>query len=449
MEKSIIYQMLPRLWGKGKMSSVDAATLDYIKDLGVDYVWYTGLISHSTGEDFVKGEIGSPYAICNYYDVNSYLADNPEDRFNELDKLVKRTHRHGLKAIIDFVPNHVGRNYSDDRGGIPHFDWYDYDWSDTLKIDYSHPATWETMYRIVRFWAEKGFDGFRCDMVELVPPEFFQWLISRIKSEFPGIIFIAEVYNKDNYWKYIQETGFDLLYDKSGLYDTVRSIVRGQGSARAITWNWQYLQDLQPSMLNFLENHDEQRIASPWFAGRNDHFAALAVSALFNGSSFMLYFGQEVGADAAEGHEGRTSIFDLKQPDEIKRLNASIHGRKTGTLTAGQAALLERYKSILKFATSPAGRGGLTYDLCWCQNPENGFNPDKHFAFIRSTSDETKSLKSVTFLLTANFGNREAKIKVRIPDHCIEYLGIDRKSIPEELEVTVPPFGAVISDFSV
>lgn len=448
MEKAIVYQILPRLWGKGRMSSIDSATLDYIKGLGIDYVWYTGLISHSTGEDFVKGEIGSPYAISNYWDVNTYLADNIDDRMNELDKLIKRTHRHGLKAIIDFVPNHVGKNYHDDRGGIPHFDRYDYDWSDTLKIDYSHPDTWETMYRIVHFWASKGFDGFRCDMVELVPPEFFEWLINRIKKDFPAVIFIAEVYNRDNYRKYIKEVGFDLLYDKSGLYDAVRSIVSGQGTARSITWNWQFLQDLQPNMLNFLENHDEQRLASPWFVGRKDHFASLAVSALFNDASFMLYFGQEVGADAAEGHEGRTSIFDLKQPDEIKRLYASIHGRKTGVLTEEQTAVLEEYRTILRLAKCPAGTGGLTYDLCWCQNTENNFNPDKHFVFIRKSVDKTNKLNYVTFLLACNFDPNEAKIKVKVPDHCVDYLGLERGVIPEEIEVTVPAFGAVITDFS-
>ncbi|MCQ2177851.1 MAG: hypothetical protein MJY42_03070, partial [Bacteroidales bacterium] len=110
--------------------------------------------------------------------------------------------------------------------------------------------------------------------------------------------------------------------------------------------------------------------------------------------------------------------------------------------------LLERYRTFLKLAAGPAGREGLTYDLCWCQNPENGFNADKHFIFIRSTTDKTNQLKSITFLLTANFSEKEAKIKVSIPDHCIGYLGLDRKRIPEEMEVTVPPFGAVISDFS-
>ncbi|MBR5072334.1 MAG: alpha-amylase, partial [Bacteroidales bacterium] len=275
MSKPIIYQMLPRLWGEGRISSVDDATLDYLRGLGVSHVWCTGILRHSTGKPFVKGDAGSPYAISDYYDVNPYLADVPSRRMSEFHTLVRRVHSHGLKLIIDFVPNHVGCDYSDRHGGIPLCGWHDYDWSDTVKIDYSAPGTWEAMYGIVRFWASKGVDGFRCDMVELVPPEFLKWLIARIKEEFPSVIFIAEVYQKEKYRMYIEDVRFDYLYDKSGLYDVLRAIVAGHGTARAITWNWQFLQDFQPRMLNFLENHDEQRLASPWFAGRPDLYAAL------------------------------------------------------------------------------------------------------------------------------------------------------------------------------
>ena len=313
------------------MSSVDDATLDYLRGLGISHVWCTGIIRHSTGKPFVKGDAGSPYAISDYYDVNPYLADVPSRRISEFRALVRRVHDHGLKLIIDFVPNHVGCDYSDKHGGIPLYGWHDYDWTDTVKIDYSAPGTWEAMYQIVRFWASKGVDGFRCDMVELVPPEFLKWLIARIKDEFPEIVFIAEVYQKEKYRMYIDDVRFDCLYDKSGLYDVLRAIAAGHGTARAITWNWQFLQDLQPRMLNFLENHDEQRIASPWFAGSPDDYSALCASLMLNTAPFMLYFGQETGVDASEGHEGRTSIFNFARPASLQRLCDYVHG---GSLTA-------------------------------------------------------------------------------------------------------------------
>ena len=244
--------MLPRLWGSGKFESVDAASLEYIRGLGVDYIWYTGLIRHATRKkdegcrpshpQIVKGEAGSPYAITDYYDVNPYLATNPDARMEEFLQLVKRTHRHGMKVIMDFVPNHVARDYRSHLPGVhslgadddtsvhwsPENDFFYYpgeplrlpepfngpgyfeypakasgncfspapginDWYETIKINYCdfHTRTWDKMYAIVHYWALKGVDGFRCDMVELVPPAFMQWLIAKIKLEFPHIVFIA------------------------------------------------------------------------------------------------------------------------------------------------------------------------------------------------------------------------------------------------------------------
>lgn len=429
--KTVIYQMLPRLWGDGRFSSVDDASLDYFTGLGVTHVWYTGVIRHSTGKPFVKGDPGSPYAICDYWDVNPYLADDESNRAVEFESLIKRTHEHGLKAIIDFVPNHLGRDYSDTHGGIPHFDWYDYDWSDTCKIDYNHPDTWETMYRIVNFWASKGVDGFRCDMVELVPPEFFRWLIARVKEEHPGLIFIAEVYQKERYRQYIEEVGFDLLYDKSGLYDSLRALVGGHGTARAISWSWQFLGGLQPRMLNFLENHDEQRLASPWFAGRPDHMASLYASLMLNTAPFMIYFGQEIGLDAAEGHEGRTTIFNRTHPEGLDRLYRYIHG--TRKLKDLESKTLQSYREALAAARLDCVGSGLTYDLCYCQSGADGFNPNRHFAFIRHAADKT-------LLIVCNFSSEAAALTVRLPQHAAEYLG---RALPSYASAAVPPFGAL------
>ena len=430
MRKPIIYQMLPRLWGEGRMSSVDDATLDYLRGLGISHVWCTGIIRHSTGKPFVKGDAGSPYAISDYYDVNPYLADVPSRRISEFRALVRRVHDHGLKLIIDFVPNHVGCDYSDKHGGIPLYGWHDYDWTDTVKIDYSASGTWEALYQIVRFWASKGVDGFRCDMVELVPPEFLKWLIARIKEEFPEIVFIAEVYQKEKYRLYIDDVRFDYLYDKSGLYDVLRAITAGHGTARAITWNWQFLQDLQPRMLNFLENHDEQRIASPWFAGRPDDYSALCASLMLNTAPFMLYFGQETGVDASEGHEGRTSIFNFARPASLQRLCDYVHG---GSLTAEETAVLERYRAALRLALDPSVSEGLTYDLCYCQSAADGFDPDRHFAFLRHS-------EGGTMLFCCNFSGSAARLRTRIPQHAVDYLGLGCNLSPDGIFLTVSPY---------
>ncbi len=526
MGKIIIYQMLPRLWGNiggknikngtlkdngcGKFSSIDTISLEYLRSLGVSHVWYTGIIRHATAEDsdgctpssadWVKGRAGSPYSIADYYDVNPYLADDPENRMEEFHKLVERTHAAGLKVIIDFVPNHVARDYgrfaaahpsptgmaalgeSDDKSvhwkdsndffyypGIPlalpiqnqtymempaMASGNSYtsspgvnDWYDTIKLNYcdTHTETWEKMYDIVNFWAGQGVDGFRCDMVELVPPAFFKWLISRIKKDRPDLLFVAEVYQKTLYSKYIREIGFDLLYDKSGIYDTLRAIVEKNAkdsgvpvedwqSAKRITWNWQSLGDLQPYMLNFLENHDEQRFASDFFGcdARNS-YAALYTALYLNNAPFMLYAGEEVGErgmdnEGFSGRDGRTSIFDWWAPSSLTRLYKYIHGEKEA-LAPEEETMLDTYRKALKFAAEDnAVSKGTFYDLCYCNYASDGFNPDRHFAFLRDFEDET-------LLIVCNFSKNDADMKISIPEHAFNWMKMPES---EEFNHTTP-----------
>lgn len=526
MGKVIIYQMLPRLWGNiggknikngtlkdngcGKFSSIDTISLEYLRSLGVSHVWYTGIIRHATAEDsdgctpssadWVKGRAGSPYSITDYYDVNPYLADEPENRMEEFHKLVERTHAAGLKVIIDFVPNHVARDYgrfaaahpaptgmaalgeSDDKSvhwkdsndffyypGIPlalpiqnqtymempaMASGNSYtsspgvnDWYDTIKLNYcdTHTETWEKMYDIVNFWAGQGVDGFRCDMVELVPPAFFKWLISRIKKDRPDLLFVAEVYQKTLYSKYIREIGFDLLYDKSGIYDTLRAIVEKNAkdsgvpvedwqSAKRITWNWQSLGDLQPYMLNFLENHDEQRFASDFFGcdARNS-YAALYTAIYLNNAPFMLYAGEEVGErgmdnEGFSGRDGRTSIFDWWAPSSLTRLYKYIHGEKEA-LAPEEETMLDTYRKALKFAAEDnAVSKGTFYDLCYCNYASDGFNPDRHFAFLRDFEDET-------LLIVCNFSKNDAEMRISIPEHAFNWMKMPES---EEFNHTTP-----------
>ena len=391
----IIYQVLTRLFSTGRFSSFNNDGLKYIKSLSVTHIWYTGVIRHSENKTFVKGDWGSPYSISNYYDINPYLADVPSERLSEFCSLIERTHAAGMKVIIDFVPNHVSPDYTDEHGGLKTLHRHDYDWTDTDKVDYSCSLNWYKMLDIIRYWAELGVDGFRCDMAELVPIEFWHFLISNIKAEFPNLLFIAEVYQKDNYRKFIEDALCDKLYDKSGLYDTLRALTCGYGSARGITANWQSLGDLQPKMLNFLENHDEQRLASKEFAGSAaSGYAALAVSALFYPAAFMLYAGQEIGEDAADGVDGRTSIFSHTRPIDLSGISKE------------QKNILEVYRKVLKLKSSM--ERASNFDLCYCQSPILGFDPDHHFVFLRKG-------KSHDYLVACNFSHTKASIVLNVP----------------------------------
>lgn len=403
--KKIFYQAFTRLWGNGRFSDWDDASIDYIKSMGVDYIWFTGVPRHASGKPFVKGNPGCPYSVSDWTDVNPYFADNPSKRMDEFAELVSRVHERGLKVLLDYIPNHVAKDY---KGEIVCFDYYDGDWSDTLKVDWSSPKTFSAMVEVLRFWASLGVDGFRCDMVELVPAEILGHLLKEVRKAYPELVFVAEVYGKDNYRRYLSVAGFDLLYDKSGLYDSLISICKYSDSARKITWNWQFLGDMQSRMLNFLENHDEMRLSSSLLLGEASRsYAALAVSALFNDASFMLYFGQEVGEDAAESTNGRTSIFDWSCPAAIGHLHCFV---KLGVgLNENEKQILSRYREILKYAKIPAFASGKCWDLCYCNIYSDGFNADRHFAFLRY--DETE-----TYLVVCNFSNLKARITINFPD---------------------------------
>lgn len=391
--KTIIYQVLPRCWKKGRFSDWDKASFDYVKSMGCTHIWFTGIPRHTSAKPWVKGVPGSPYAISNYYDVNPYLADNEERRIDEFKLMVKRCHRNGVKVITDLVPNHIAPDYEDWRGGIPHYDWYDYDWSDTRKINYSAPDTWRKMLDIVLFWAELGVDGMRCDMVELVDVAFFSFLTSEVKKRHHEFIFIAEVYDKGNYDRYIHQGGFDYLYDKSGIYDSLRAIMCCSAPVSLITANWQSLGVLQPHMLNFLENHDEQRLASGEFLGRGDKaYAALAVTALFNNAALLVYAGQESGENAEESDNGRSSIF-----------NANT------IMKAVDRKVLKRYREILSLAATPLFSEGGNWDLQYCNHGSEGYDTDRHFSFLRY--DE----KSCA-LVFCNFSDTPASAVVHIPE---------------------------------
>ena len=550
MNKPIIYQMLPRLWGNdkvrpkkngsledngtGKFSDIDTATLEYLKWLGCSHVWYTGILRHSTQSSeqgcipshpqFVKGKAGSPYAICDYYDVNPYLADDASKRMEEFEALIERSHAAGLKVIMDYVPNHVSRDYGkvaptpghpvlgaeDDK--TLHWksenDFFYYpgqsltlptpvpkgmkpyeempamatgnncyspnpgvnDWYETVKINYgdSHTGTWDKMLDILLYWAAKGVDGFRCDMVELVPPEFMKWLIAKVKEQYPSVVFIAEVYKKELYGEYVRGVGFDYLYDKSGLYDTLRTVVEKNTddngmpvelwqSATGITRNWQFLSDLQPYMLNFLENHDEQRFASDFFGkDASRTFAPLYVSLYLNTAPFMVYFGEEVGEkgmkeEGFSSKDGRTTIFDWWSISSIKRLREVIKTGEYKTLNAGklvkagmkreEAEVFCRFAAALRFAASDeAIKQGTTYDLCYCNMSSDGFDKNRHFAFLRD-------YKEHTVLVASNFSNRESNMKLTIPEHAFEWMGIPVSETLHPgsiIDVTVPAFGGVI-----
>ncbi|WP_437369634.1 alpha-amylase family protein [Maribacter litoralis] len=479
--KIVIYHVFTRLFGNtntnnkpwgtieengvGKFADFTDKALSEIRNLGITHIWYTGVPHHAVINDYteigisnddpnvVKGRAGSPYAVKDYYNVNPDLAINPSERLKEFKLLIKRTHKAGMKVIIDIVPNHVARKYEgktnpkgisdfgfgDDTSVeyqkdnnfyyIPgtefqHPDWRDgyiplggdtpkfsypklvekpakwtgngsrsakpdmNDWYETVRINYGvrpdggldfdmlpndfgekdyqeHfnywkkkvvPSSWRKFRDIALYWLDMGVDGFRYDMAEMVPVEFWSFMNSSIKMKNPDAFLMAEVYNPDLYRTYIHKGKMDYLYDKVDFYDGLKHIMKGYGWSDHLPVVQNGLRDIEHHMLHFLENHDEQRIASPEFAGNAEiGRPAMVVSATISTSPTMIYFGQEVGEPAAEnagfGRPSRTSIFDyIGVPHHQRWVNDKKFDG--GQSTPQEASLRDFYKRLLNFTIS-------------------------------------------------------------------------------------------------
>lgn len=489
--------------GCGKLNDITLSILKSIRGLGVNAVWYTGIIEHATKSDFseygiprdnphvVKGEAGSPYAISDYYDVAPALAVDVNNRMSEFEALIRRTHDADMKCIIDFVPNHTARRYHSDSApkGCPDFgvgdnsDYFfspannyyylprqrfspsldlgygdneyvefpakatgndcfsafpgEYDWYETVKLNYGKdygdgsehfnpvPRTWLMMLSILRYWASKGVDGFRCDMVFMVPLPFWHWVIPQVKKDWPDIIFIGEIYDVALYRDFLDYGCFDYLYDKVNLYDTLFGIERHGVSAARLTSAWQTVDGIGERMLNFLENHDEVRYASEAFAG-NPHrvLPALIISATLHRGPFLLYFGQELGEPAHdnEGFAGmnhRTTIFDYWSIGSIRRWldNGSCSGEK---LTTDETRLRDLYTQVLNLCnTEKAISSGDFYDLMYVNLQTPGVNPHSQFIYLRH-------YKNDVLLIATNFADNPADIRIIIPNDAFEIANIPR-----------------------
>ena len=506
--------------GCGTFSNINDNALEALKSLGITHIWLTGVIRHSsmtsypelgiksTHPQITKGKAGSPYSIMDYYDIDPDLAVNPQNRMEEFEETVARIHEKGMKVIMDFIPNHLAREYKSlcKPYDVEEFGEYDNkdvsfskdnnfyycpnqefvvptansqqptsstvtelvevpwlrqaqppqyqefpakasgndvfspypsvnDWYDTVKLNYgvdyqnnnakhfdTIPNTWYKMLNVMRYWCEKGVDGFRVDMAEMVPVEFWRWSINELRENHDAIM-IAEIYQPHLYKEYIN-AGFDYLYDKVGLYNTLENIYRYGQRADSITNVWNSLQGLGDAMLRFMENHDEVRLASRRFVG--DAFKALpavAMSALMNRGPFMIYNGQESGEDAEgavgfSGDDGRTSIFDYAVMPRHQKWMAD--GKFDGSdFSEEQRKLYDFYKKLLNFRlTSDAINKGAFYDLMWVNPWYSNFDPQYVYAFLRYYNNDR-------LLIVINFNQNESRYcEVKIAEDALEYIGL-------------------------
>lgn len=546
--KKVVYQVFTRLFGNtntnnkawgtleengvGKFADFTDKALQEIKALGVTHIWYTGVPHHALITDYadygleaddpdvVKGRAGSPYAVKDYYNVNPDLAMNPKERLEEFKALIERTHRNGLKLIIDIVPNHVARRYKGmtNPEGVVDFgardnttleyhrdnnfyyipgtafevpEWRDgyrplggeahsladgkfeevpakwtgngsrnarpdmHDWYETVKVNYGvrpdgtkdfetlpqgydlkpyqeHfsfwqdkdvPDSWEKFRDIALYWLEMGVDGFRFDMAEMVPVEFWSYMNSAIKMKNPDAFLLAEVYNPSLYRDYIRLGKMDYLYDKVELYDTLKHVMQGYGLTRNIPPIQEGLRDIEHHMLHFLENHDEQRIASPEFAGNAlKGKPAMVVSATISTSPTMIYFGQEVGEpgalDSGFGKPSRTTIFDYAGVPEFQKW---VNGKAFDgqLLSEEQKQLRDFYRRLLNFTLSSEALMGEYQELHTpnLERASAGYS-DKQLAYARWSEGQK-------LLVIANFEDKPIETELFVPSELLGKWGLN------------------------
>ena len=539
-KKEVVYQVFTRLFGNknttnkpwgtlkengvGKFNDFTPKALQEIKDLGVTYIWYTGVPHHALIQDYtaigisnddpeiVKGRAGSPYAVKDYYNVNPDLAINPANRLQEFEALIARTHQAGLKVIIDIVPNHIARKYEGKNNpvGVKDFGVNDdvtvaykrdnnfyyvpnsnfeipetikplngeknilvdgkfdenpakwtgngsrmarpdkNDWYETVKVNYgiradgskdfpelpagfetkSHkehydfwrgkevPDSWNKFRDIALYWTAKGVDGFRYDMAEMVPYEFWSYMNSAIKMNNPDAFLLAEVYNPKEYRNYIRLGKMDYLYDKVETYDKLKDIIQGKSSPDGLSDIQNGLSDIEHHMLHFLDNHDEQRLASPEFAGTPQNGKPLmVVSTTISTSPTMVYFGQEVGEagneNAGFGTHSRTSIFDyIGVPNHQRWMNGGKFDG--GQLTQEEKDLRDFYKRLLSFSLNSSALMGKFQEIQTVNRQVTKGYDQGIYAFTR-WSDVQKLLIVVNFS-----GQTTSTFELKIPSDIIQ-----------------------------
>lgn len=545
-KKAVVYQVFTRLFGNknttnkpwgtieengvGKFNDFTDKALQEIRKLGVTHIWYTGVPHHDVIRDYtkygisnddpdvVKGRAGSPYAVKDYYNVNPDLAVDPAKRLQEFEALISRTHKNGLKVIIDIVPNHIARNYKglSNPKGVKDFgaedntsveyardnNFYyipntpfevptspDYkplngepnplsdgkfnefpakwtgngsrlakpdinDWYETVKVNYgvrpdgtkdfpelpagfenknyeAHymfwkgkdiPDSWKKFHDIALYWIAKGVDGFRYDMAEMVPYEFWSYMNSAIKMKNPNAFLMAEVYNPKEYRNYIKLGKMDYLYDKVETYDHLKAVIQGNALPDPLSEIQDGMKDIEHNMLHFLDNHDEQRLASPEFAGTPEKGKPLmVVSATISSSPTMVYFGQEVGEagneDAGFGKRSRTSIFDyIGVPNHQRWMNGGLFDG--GKLTPEEKELRDFYSRLLNFTLKSDALTGAFQEIQTInRNETNNYAPGL-YSYVRYTEKEK-------LIVISNFSwVTSSTIQLRIPMEILKKWGL-------------------------
>ncbi len=295
LENSVVYEMNVRQYTPEGTFAAAQQQLPRLKELGIDIIWLMPI--HPIGVKERKGSLGSYYAISDYMEINPEFGT-----MEDFENFLAEAHRLGLRVVLDCVANHT----SPDAKWINEqpADWYmrdslgntvvNYDWTDIAELNYDNPDVRAAMADQMRFWMEKGIDGFRCDMACEVPYEFWQETIADFRAGYPGMYMLAE--GQDPRLHTI--SGFDASYAWE-MHHVLNAIAKGEKNVPELLAQIERDAELFPAdaiRLLFTSNHDENSWAGTEFERMGDAVKVMAVLTftLPNGQP-LIYTGQEMG----------------------------------------------------------------------------------------------------------------------------------------------------------
>jgi glycosidase len=297
----VVYEIYPRAFSQQGNFNGISARLDDLKDLGVTVLWLMPI--HPIGQEEKKGTIGSPYAVRDYYGINPDYGTK-----DDFKQLITEAHRHGMKVIIDIVANHTSWDsvmmknpqfyVHDANGRIT----YPHDWSDVAELNYDNSELRRYMTDMLKYWIrEFDLDGFRCDVAEEVPTDFWENARGELDKIKPDITMLAEGHKPELLIK-----AFDFDYSWP-LHSAVTNVLQGRGVASDLRQEWDKESKEWPRgslHMRFSDNHDERRAIARF--GEPGALAASAMMFTLDGVP-LLYNGMEVG-DTTES--GAPALFE-------------------------------------------------------------------------------------------------------------------------------------------
>ncbi len=316
LQKATLYEVNLRQFSPSGSIREFIPHLQRLADLGVGILWIMPV--QPTGERHRKGSLGS------YYSVKDYLSVDPAyGSMEEFRELVDQAHHHGMKVILDWVANHTAWDnaltlihpdfYSRDASGAFHPPFPE--WEDVIQLDYSNMVLRSSMTRMMSEWVLRtGIDGFRCDMANLVPADFWEAAILELRQIKP-LIFLAEAEDR-----HLLDAGFDAIYNWNFLH-YLNSLVKGEdNAARLDTMLQSDILSFPPDKqsLLFTSNHDE----NSWNGSAIERIGAALEPATVLSFTLpglpLIYNGQEAGMGK------RLSFFDKDlipwKPDKMASL---------------------------------------------------------------------------------------------------------------------------------